>query len=536
MKWVSNMRVGARLGVAFALVTALMLGMFAVAMGTSSGQQDKTASVAGDGRLVRDALVAKFRTGDFSGWQLAELYDHVRGVPDALTDKGVNRVGFLASVAAFHKDLAKLEHATLTAPQRTALHTVEAQFTNYMSADSQIMAFYNSGTPEDAAKAGDIVNGAEINTFIGMTTALDKLVASVEHQSDTSVTAASHTASQGRMELAIIAAIASLLSLALAWFITRSISRPLRATVTALEQVANGDLTVRLALDRRDEIGHVARALDTTVENMAETVQEIVTTSATMAGASQALTATSTGMGSNASQTTAQADSASAAAEQVSTNVATVASGIEEMGASIGEIAGSAAEAANVATNATTAAAAANATVAKLTDSSREIGEVVQVITAIAEQTNLLALNATIEAARAGAAGKGFAVVAHEVKDLAQQTAEATADISGRVSAIQADASAASSAIADISAVIAQINEIQHSIAAAVEEQTATTGEVSRSMSEAAVGTSGISANIAAVAGAAAGTSEGAEDVRRAADDLSGLSEVLADRVSHFRV
>jgi len=172
----------------------------------------------------------------------------------------------------------------------------------------------------------------------------------------------------------------------------------------------------------------------------------------------------------------------------------------------------------------------------KLGESSAEIGNVIKTITAIAEQTNLLALNATIEAARAGELGKGFAVVASEVKDLAQETARATEDISKRVEAIQADTSGAVTAIAEISAVIARISEFQTTIASAVEEQTATTAEMNRSVGEAASGTGEIASNITGVAEAARITSQGVTETTQATSELARMSTELSGLVASFRI
>jgi methyl-accepting chemotaxis protein len=205
------------------------------------------------------------------------------------------------------------------------------------------------------------------------------------------------------------------------------------------------------------------------------------------------------------------------------------------MGASIGEIARNAQEAAHVATGAVSAVEETTGTMVKLGESSKEIGDVIRLITSIAEQTNLLALNATIEAARAGDAGKGFAVVADEVKQLAQETARATEDISRRVQAIQDDAERASIAIGDISTVISRINEYQTTIAGAVEEQTATTQDMNLGINEAATGSTGIADGVTGLASTAGQTASAMAETRHSADELRRMSDELLQTVGAFQ-
>jgi methyl-accepting chemotaxis protein len=325
------------------------------------------------------------------------------------------------------------------------------------------------------------------------------------------------------------------LGLVLSLLVTRSIARPLAQTVLFSEAIAQGDLSQRLKMQRRDEVGKLATALDAMANGLQSQQQKISQTAQTLAGAANELTSVSQQMASNAEETASQANVASAAAEQVSSNVSTVSTGAEEMGASIREIAKSAHEAARVATSAVKVAEKTNATVAKLGESSAEIGNVVKVITSIAQQTNLLALNATIEAARAGEAGKGFAVVANEVKELAKQTAKATEDISRKIEAIQTDTKGAVAAIGQIGQIINQINDFQNTIASAVEEQTATTGEISRNVTEAAKGSSEIAHNITGVAQAARSTTEWASETKRSADELSRMASDLQKLVAQFK-
>ncbi len=298
---------------------------------------------------------------------------------------------------------------------------------------------------------------------------------------------------------------------------------------------ADGDLTKEITVSGSDAIGQLGDGLSRFFTDFRSNVSEISETAQSLSSSSEVLTQISQSMAGAAEETSTQANVVSAASEEISRNVQTVATGAKEMGSSINEIAQNANEAARVAKTAVDVAETTNKMITKLGESSAEIGKVIKVITSIAEQTNLLALNATIEAARAGEAGKGFAVVANEVKELATQTSNATDDIGQKIQAIQGDTQGAVDAIAEITMVINQIDDISGTIASAVEEQTATTAEIERNVSETAKGSDEIAENIAGVARAAQETSGGVVKTQEAAKSLSDMASTLQTIVSKFK-
>jgi methyl-accepting chemotaxis protein len=318
--------------------------------------------------------------------------------------------------------------------------------------------------------------------------------------------------------------------------ISRSITRPVRRMTEVVDAAAAGDFTVRAQESGDPTVGRLGERLNTMVSSVGEMIRGVRRTVTELATTVEDVQQASAVMTKAAGTSAAQAQQESSSLEAVANNVQSAASGSEQMSTSIREIASNAEEAAREGAKAVERAEETNTQVGRLGETSAQIGEVIQLISGIAGQTNLLALNATIEAARAGEMGKGFAVVAGEVKDLAQQTATATEDISTRIEAAQGEATAAVQAIEGIGAVITQVNEFQTTIASAVEEQSATTSEINEGVSQAASGVHAIADSAQGLVRSTDETSQAASQVDAAARMVSEHRAELMRLTSSFTV
>lgn len=318
----------------------------------------------------------------------------------------------------------------------------------------------------------------------------------------------------------------------------KNVATRINALLRAVDAAAEGDLYYPIERpdinDTSDDLSRMAESLIRLFEELQRNFTEIDSNATSLTQSSSGLETLGLLIMEGATQNSNQTSKASVAADVVTELVGSVAVATEEMSTSIRGIAISADSAAQVAERAVSLVQSTDASVRQLAESSADIGAVIKVITSIAEQTNLLALNATIEAARAGDAGKGFAVVANEVKELAKETASATEEIEKRIASIQSDTHQAVKAIGDINEIVREISETQTTIAAAVEEQNATTNEINRTVEKTVTENSAISQIIDAVAGTAAENRESATGIQSSATELSSMAIKLQASVSRF--
>ena len=531
-----NLSLGRRLGASFGVVGVLVVVSAGVGVAAVAQQADLADELSRVDRVVQDAEVARFQIADLTGWQGLMVSDAaILGPEVALGDEGYNHAGLATSGAEVLAWLDALDTSAMTPSEQALFDQLEPAWDGFFTWNDAVVELLAEGTQESFEEALATINGGEAGAAYGEILGLaDELQASAVARAD--ALREDQAAAQRRALVALVAVglLASLGAAAFAWSTTTSLVRRVARIRLVADAMAASDLTETTGLDSADEVGRAAVAVDAAVSAVRVLVRSVAESAGVLAAASEELSSSNSQVAAGAEETSAQAGVVAEAADEVSRNVQTVAAGAEQMGASIREIATNANEAAQVAGRAVAVSETTATTVSALGVSSQEIGNVVKVITSIAAQTNLLALNATIEAARAGEAGKGFAVVASEVKELAAESGRAADDIARRISEVQAQTLSAVAAISEVSHIIASINDYQLTIASAVEEQTATTNEMSRSVTEAATGSGEIAANIAGVAVAASSSSETLGQMSGTVTELAEMAENLRRQVATY--
>ena len=398
-------------------------------------------------------------------------------------------------------------------------------------------------TPKDDWKLDDVRGVLEVQTFI-----------------DKEIARGTSLANKITIGIAIVGVILTLIAM----YISREVSGPIKRMTAVMKKLAEGDTEIEIPGQKhQNEIGEMAKAVqifkDAAIRseqvsseaaererrseeekqqamqkmakefetNVGQVVETVSTSAATMQSTAQS-------MSTAAERTNSQVADVAAASEQSALNVQTVASATEELSSSIREISRQVSSSLQANEDAVLKADLSHQTIEKLVASAQRIGEVVELISDVAEQTNLLALNATIEAARAGDAGKGFAVVASEVKNLANQTAQATEEIREQIADIQDATRQAATAIAEVGESISKVRDNTSAVSAAVEEQNAVTEEIARNVEQAAAGTKVVAENISGVTETAAETQAAANEILVATDELQRQGDALKGEVEKF--
>lgn len=522
-----NLRVGQRLAIGSALSALAIAVLSLSAVSASSTQLGNAQMVASQTRVLNIASSLQQSGAEAAIAENTVLTDYLTS---AVSSKDL--AAFVRDSATFKAYARHLASMDLSSSERLLLARATRAFNLYQSTSSDINSSFQHDNPNSYSQNPHPYTRLAPNSFANP---LENLLAMADRNIEISGSSSQNNATRDRYFFVVLGSLFLVGGVVLFRSVSNSITLPILAAVNTLQRGSEGDFGVHPEAGSSNEADAMTMALDHLFGAVGTTISEMGELTLSVSTSSEKLTATAEALLSSAEQTAEEASEVYLPiAEDVSLNVSQVATGTEQMRASITEISRGAIEAARVAFSAVAKAEIAVDSINRLGDSSAKVGEVVEVITSIAKQTNLLALNAAIEAARAGEAGKGFAVVASEVKELAKETSHATESVTLRIKDMQTTTAGAIEAIQEIASVINFINDLQSSIATAVEEQSATTQEMGRALGDAALGSAQIAKLISRVTETAESDIRSARDSLTAAIELAKLSDEMHKLLTKF--
>jgi len=529
-KILRNIEIGYKLMASFLLIAALTTFIGIYAIESLKNLEERTRIIYEKGAVPLGLFVT---TAD----EINKLALQARNWRLSKTDAGRNTA--LKILDETHNNLknliARQKELVIAENGRAVLDNLQAAIDKYVLD----VRTYANATTERCPLSGIVT--ADFSSSI-MESEI-KMIRALEDAKETRVHAIKNLSDQSSMEYVrdkvfsdVILFVVVVLSLAIGSYLTLSITKPIRRFGRELSKIENGDMTVRIGLRGNDELGVLARSIDSLVKRLHDFFIDLQKDSEILANAAEEFSSIGKNVLNTAEKAMEKTAIVACSTEQASVNVNTVAAAIEEMSVSVGQISNKATDANKVIGEASGKSNDATGAVEKLDAAAKEIGQVTKAIKDIANKTNILALNATIEAASAGAAGKGFAVVAGEIKELANQSAESADDIARRVEGIRVSTGEATVVINGVSDVITKINGSVASISHLIDQQTKISNEIARNTSEVAKGISTVSQSIISIAQEAKDGAQDSKHVNNGANELAKMAVSLKNALSKFRV
>ncbi|WP_455382147.1 methyl-accepting chemotaxis protein [Salinispira pacifica] len=460
MQWFRNMGLAAKLISSFALITAI-----AVVVGVLGILNIRTVNGMLNG-MYRENLLPVIYVSDAN---LQAVYEN-RGLYNYIVEKDAATMSQIAADNekrrnAVSDDLSKYKQTSLSDEERTLIGQLETAWSSYVETSAKIAGLAHSGNNQAAIA---LMRSEGRPAFKKADDLFSQIVAYNRKTADDTFIQSDQIVSQISLTAVIILIVSAMISLVLGIAISRTITRPLKGAVKILGRVAEGDLTVQVRVESRDETGQLMEAVRRTVEKLQSIVNEVKLAGENVAGGSQQLSGTAEEMSQGATEQAASAEE--------------VSSSIEQMSANINQNADNAAETERLAVKNADDIKTGGEAVLQAVEAMREIASRIGIVEEIARQTDLLALNAAIEAARAGEQGRGFAVVASEVRKLAERSQKAAAEISELSGSSVEVADRAGQKLKEIMPDIQRTAELVQEISAASHEQKLGTEQINRAM------------------------------------------------------